>query len=93
MGSSIEDLREFPEAARREAGADLRRIQRGDEPNDWKPFEEVGPGSGEIRIRSADSAFRVLYVAKFDEAVYLLHCFDKKWKNRGQTPIFSPIFL
>ena len=84
MGSSLEDLREFPVDARREAGADLRRVQRGDEPLDWKPFEEVGAGAREIRVRSVDGAFRVLYVAKFEEAVYVLHCFDKK--SRKTSP-------
>lgn len=84
MGSSLENIRGFPEEARREAGADLRRVQRGDDPLDWKPFEQIGPGTREIRIRSIDGAFRVLYVAKFDEAVYVLHCFDKK--SRKTSP-------
>ena len=84
MGSSLENLRGFPEEARREAGADLRRVQRGDDPLDWKTFEQIGSGTREIRIRSIDGAFRVLYVAKFDEAVYVLHCFDKK--SRKTSP-------
>ena len=53
-------------------------IQRGREPDDWKPMNEVGRGVREIRIQDAAEAFRVLYVAKFDNAVYVLHCFQKK---------------
>jgi phage-related protein len=53
-------------------------LQRGREPDDWKPMNTVGPGVREIRIRDATGAFRVLYVAKFEDAVYVLHCFQKK---------------
>lgn len=87
MGSSLEDLRGFPEDARREAGADLRRVQRGDAPLDWKPFEQIGPGTREVRIRSAEGAFRVLYIAKFEEAVYVLHCFHKKSRNTSSNDV------
>jgi len=74
-GSALDDLRAFPQGARREAGYQLDQIQRGREPDDWKPMNTVGRGVREIRIRDAAGAFRVLYVAKFDDAVYVLHCF------------------
>jgi phage-related protein len=77
-GSSLDDLRAFPVSARREAGHQLDRVQRGLEPDDWKPMTAVGQGVKEIRIRDATGAFRVLYVAKFADAVYVLHCFQKK---------------
>jgi phage-related protein len=77
-GSALDDLRAFPAAARREAGYQLDRVQRGREPDDWKPMKTVGQGVREIRIREADGAFRVIYVAKFEDAVYALHCFQKK---------------
>jgi phage-related protein len=63
-GSALEDLRAFPEAARREAGHQLDQVQYGREPDDWKPMNTVGRGVREIRIRDAAGAFRVLYVAK-----------------------------
>lgn len=66
------------------AGTQLRKIQRGDEPDDWKPFDDVGAGTKEIRIKLADGAFRVMYVAKFPEAVYVLHCFKKKTQQTSQ---------
>jgi phage-related protein len=76
----------FPQAARREAGYQLDRVQHGREPDDWKPMSTVGRGVREIRIHDAAGAFRVLYVAKFDDAVYVLHCFQKKSKRGAKTP-------
>ena len=78
MGSSYADLLAFPKATRREAGFQLGKVQAGLEPTDWKPFDEVGAGTREIRISDARGIFRVMYVAKFEEAVYVLHCFQKK---------------
>ncbi len=77
-GSSLEDLRTFPLSARREAGHQLDQVQKGREPDDWKPMNSVDQGVQEIRIRDATGAYRVMYVAKFAEAVYVLHCFQKK---------------
>jgi len=68
----------FPKEVRKEAGFQLGKVQAGLEPADWKPFEAVGAGTREIRIRDASGAYRVMYVAKFEEAVYVLHCFQKK---------------
>jgi len=78
VGSAYEDLLDFPDEARRQAGFQLGKVQAGLEPDDWKPFDDVGAGTREIRIREASGAFRVMYVAKFEEAVYVLHCFQKK---------------
>ena len=74
-GSSYKDLTDdniFSLEARKVAGKQLRKVQCGDEPDDWKPFDEVGAGTKEIRIKLPDGAFRVMYVAKFLEAVYVL---------------------
>ena len=77
-GSALGDLREFPVLARREAGHQLFQVQCGREADDWKPMTTIGHGAQEIRIRDAAGAFRVVCVAKFAEAVYVLHCFQKK---------------
>lgn len=77
MGTSLEDLRRFPPDARRAAGYELRRVQAGTMPTDWKPMPSVGPGVNEIRIRTR-LEHRVLYLAKFAEAIYVLHAFEKK---------------
>jgi phage-related protein len=77
LGSSRRDVRAFPRAVRRLAGIQLRRVQRGLDPIDWKPMGSVGPGVREIRIHTAVE-HRVLYVAKFAEAVSVLHAFAKR---------------
>jgi phage-related protein len=77
-GTALEELRSFPETARREAGYQIDKIQNCLDPADWKPMNTVGKGVREIRIRDASGAFRILYVAKFADAIYVLHCFQKK---------------
>jgi phage-related protein len=77
LGSSRDDVRAFPADARRLAGFQLRRVQQELEPNDWRAMPSVGPGVAEIRIHTAVE-HRVVYVAKFVEAVYVLHAFEKK---------------
>ncbi|MES2770735.1 MAG: type II toxin-antitoxin system RelE/ParE family toxin [Pseudomonadota bacterium] len=78
LGSSHDDLLKFPDDPRREAGFQLGKVQAGLNPDNWKPFDDVGKGTREIRIRDAAGIFRVMYVAKFEEAIYVLHCFQKK---------------
>ena len=78
VGSAYDDLLALPKDARKEAGFQLGKVQAGLEPADWKPFEEVGAGTREIRIREASGIYRVMYVAKFEAAIYVLHCFQKK---------------
>lgn len=78
VGSSYEDLLHFPDDPRRAAGFQLGKVQAGLEPDDWKPFDDVGSGTKEIRIKDKSGIFRVMYVAKFEEAIYVLHCFQKK---------------
>lgn len=80
-GSSLRDIKDddiFTPNARREAGRQLGQVQAGLEPDHWKPFDDVGAGTKEIIINLDDGWFRVMYVAKFPEAVYVLHCFKKK---------------
>lgn len=81
IGASYKELTSFPGDARREAGHALGRVQSGKQPKDWKPMESVGPGACEIRVQSRDGGevqHRVVYVAKFAEAIYVLHAFPKK---------------
>ncbi len=80
-GSSLRDIKNddiFTPNARKEAGRQLSQVQMGLDPDDWKPFDVVGAGTKEIRINFDDGWFRVMYVAKFEETVYVLHCFKKK---------------
>lgn len=86
VGSSLDDLREFPAEARRAAGFELGFVQRGLDPSDWKPMNEVGAGVREIRVHALGE-WRVLYVAKFAEAVYVLHAFQKKTQKTRREDI------
>ncbi|MEM8779802.1 MAG: type II toxin-antitoxin system RelE/ParE family toxin [Cyanobacteria bacterium P01_G01_bin.49] len=86
VGSSREDLANFPVQARRKAGFQLRAIQRGQVPSDFKPMTTIGKGVEELRIR-AGGAYRVFYVARFEEAVYILHAFEKKTQKTPKEDI------
>ena len=78
VGLAYDDLLGLPEEPRRQAGFQLGKVQAGLDPDDWKLFDKAGAGVREIRIREANGIYRVMYVAKFEEAVYVLHCFQKK---------------
>ncbi|WP_284776749.1 type II toxin-antitoxin system RelE/ParE family toxin [Agrobacterium sp. lyk4-40-TYG-31] len=86
-GSALGDLRAFPETARREAGYQLDKVQNEQMPTDWKQMATVGKGVQEIRIRDESGAFRVIYVAKFSDAIYVLHCFQKKTQKTSKADI------
>ncbi len=87
QGGSLDDLRAFPTEARREAGHQLDRVQRGLEPDDWKPMPAVGPGVREVRVRDDTGAFRVIYTATRPEAVYVLHAFQKKTQQTARRDL------
>jgi phage-related protein len=86
VGSSLDDLRNFPNEARRAAGFELHAVQSGLEPSDWKPMQIVGPGVKEIRIHLLGE-WRVIYIAKLHEAVYVLHAFQKKTRKTSRQDI------
>ena len=87
LGETVEALRAFPDKARQDAGFQLDKVQRGEEPDDSKPMPIIGAGVKEIRIRDEAGAFRVIYVAKLADAVYVLHCFQKKTQETSQKDI------
>ena len=87
VGSSLKDLMDLPDDVKREAGYQLHRVQNGFDPEDWKPFQTVGAGVKEIRISEDGGAFRVMYVAKFAERVYVLHSFQKKTQRTSAKDI------
>lgn len=78
-----DDLRSFPPVVRHRTGYQLYLVQTGADPIDWKPMPSVGRGCREIRIRAEGDAYRSIYVASIGDAVYVLHCFEKKAR---QTP-------
>lgn len=86
MASALADLREFPKDARRRAGFELHQVQQGHLPSDWKPIASVGPGVLEVRIHTG-TEHRIFYIAKFEEAVYVLHAFQKKTQKTARRDI------
>ncbi len=87
LGSSLDDLREFPSAARSEAGYQLDRVQHGLDPVDFKPMPAIGKGVWEIRIKDEAGQFRVIFIARLKDAVYVLHCFQKKTQKTSVSDI------
>ncbi|MCC8994899.1 MAG: type II toxin-antitoxin system RelE/ParE family toxin [Candidatus Contendobacter sp.] len=86
VGSSLDDLRDFPPEARRVVGHELNLVQHDLEPSDWKPMPDVGLGVREVRVHVLGE-WRVLYVAKFAEAVYVLHAFQKKRRQTARSDL------
>lgn len=86
-GDSLDNLRVFPLAARKEAGFQLDKVQCGKDPDDWKPMNTIGSGVREIRIQETAGIFRVIYIAKLADAVYVLHCFQKKTPKTSKMDI------
>ena len=86
LGSSLEDVRAFPAETRRAAGYQLGRVQQGLMPDDWKPMTTVGVGVYEIRIHTG-LEHRVFYVAKHEEAVYVIHAFEKRTPRTSEADI------
>lgn len=86
VGSSLQDLRAFPDDARRMAGHELHLVQAGLDPDDWKPMTSVGPGVYELRIHT-NLEHRVFYVAKFEEGIYVLHAFEKRTRQTAHRDL------
>lgn len=78
VGKSLDDLKQFPDHTKREAGYQLDRLQRGYDPNDWKAIKNMGFGVREIRIKDVTGIYRVIYVAKYVETIFVIHAFKKK---------------
>jgi phage-related protein len=87
LGSSRDDLAAMPAGVRHDIGLELMRVQFGGQPTDFKPLSTVGAGAYEIRVRESSGAYRAIYVAKFESAVYVLHAFQKKAQQTARTDI------
>jgi phage-related protein len=86
LGSSLEEVRNWTDDAQRDAGYQLFKIQSGLEPSDWKPLPSVGSGVQELRIHCGNE-YRIVYVAKLAEAVYVLHAFEKKTRKTPRAAL------
>jgi phage-related protein len=87
LGDSLKSLRDFPEEARQDAGYQLDKVQRGEQPDDFKPMATIGKGVEEIRVADDSGPYRVIYVARRADAVYVLHAFQKKTQATSRRDI------
>ena len=87
LGDSLRCLRDFPVDARQDAGYQLDKVQRGLQPDDFKPMPTIGRGVEEIRIRDDSGIYRVIYTARLADAVLVLHAFEKKTQRTSQRDI------
>ena len=87
LGDSLRSLREFPEDAKHDVGYQLDKVQRGEQPDDFKPMPSIGKGVEEIRVRDDSGIYRVIYTARLADTVYVLHAFQKKTQTTSKRDI------
>lgn len=87
LGDALKSLRDFPEDAKQDAGYQLDEVQRGEQPDDFKPMPSIGKGVEEIRIWDDSDTYRVIYTARLADAVYVLHAFQKKTQSTSKRDI------
>jgi phage-related protein len=87
LGSSLDDLRAMPYSVRHDIGHELMRVQLGEHPADFKPMPTVGAGACEIRVHDESGAYRAIYVARFKNAIYVLHAFQKKSRKTAKRDV------
>ncbi|VAW84876.1 hypothetical protein MNBD_GAMMA18-732 [hydrothermal vent metagenome] len=87
IGRSLENIKSFPHEAKREAGFQLDKVQHGEDPTDWKPMKSVGSSVREVRISESSGIYRVIYIAKLEETVYVLHAFQKKTQKTSKLDL------
>ncbi len=87
VGDSLKRLRDFPDDARHDAGFQLERVQRGERPDDFKPMPSIGKGVEELRVWDDTGTYRVIYLARLADAVYVLHAVQKKTRTTSQRDL------
>jgi phage-related protein len=83
-GDSRDVLSSFPDAAKRNLGFDLRLLQQGQQPTDYRPMSLIGSGVFELRDQDERAWYRVIYLSRVHEVIHVLHCFEKKSR---ETPV------
>ena len=87
LGNSLKTLREFPEDAKQDAGYQIDKVQRGEQPDDFKPMPSIGKGVEEIRIWDESGTYRVVYTARLADVVIVLHAFQKKTQATAKRDV------
>ncbi|MEW8197454.1 MAG: type II toxin-antitoxin system RelE/ParE family toxin [Candidatus Thiodiazotropha endolucinida] len=86
-GDSLEQIRDFSDNVKDDVGFQLDKVQRGEDPDDWKPMASIGKGVKEIRVKDTTGAYRVIYIAKLEGAIHVLHAFQKKTQKTRKADI------
>ncbi|MEJ1958306.1 MAG: type II toxin-antitoxin system RelE/ParE family toxin [Nitrosomonadales bacterium] len=81
LGDSLKRLREFPEVAKQDTGYQLDKVQKGQQPDDFKPMPLIGKGVEEIRVRDETGIYRTIYTARLTDAIYVFTCFPEENTN------------
>lgn len=87
LGDSLDNIRAFSDEAKDDVGYQLDKVQRGQNPDNWKPLKTVGAGVKEIRTKVSDGIYRTVYIVNFEESVYVLHAFQKKTEKIAKSDI------
>ncbi len=87
MGDSLARIRAFPSSVRQDTGFQIDKVQRGENPDDWKPMTTIGRDVKEIRTYEAGGHYRVIYLANLEDAVFVLHAFQKKTQRTRKPDI------
>jgi phage-related protein len=86
-GDSLDVVKAFPPAVRQEMGLDIRRLQQGTMPHDSRPMKSIGKGVYELRQRDSNGWYRLIYLARIDDTLYMLHGFTKKSAKTSQNDL------
>lgn len=87
VGDSLKQIRSFAPDAMQDVGFQLHKVQSGEQPDDFKPMPSIGPGVEELRVWDESGTYRVVYTARFQETVFVLHAFQKKTEQTAQSDI------
>jgi phage-related protein len=83
-GDSREVISSFPDEAKHNLGFDLRLLQQGQQPTDYRAMSSIGPGVFELRDQDERAWYRVIYLSRVRDVIHVLHCFEKRSR---QTPL------
>lgn len=87
LGTSLDDIRSFPDDIKQDTGYQLHKVQIGDMPDDFKYMRSIGSGVVEIRLKDSQGVYRVIYTAKLADTIYVLHAFTKKTQKTPKSDI------
>ena len=83
-GDSRDVLQAFPEGVRQNLGFQLWQLQRGERPSDYRPLPSIGKSVFELRDQDERAWYRVVYLSRISDVIYVLHCFEKRSREMSK---------